>query len=64
MSRMFTLRVGAVGAVGVVAVAVDAFADGDAVPDGDFLRTDEDVLDEQSQHALAFFDGGGLSLGV
>jgi hypothetical protein len=64
---MVTLRggaVGTVGAVGGVAVAVDAFADGDAVSDGDLLRADEDVLDEQSQHALAFFDGGGLGVGV
>jgi hypothetical protein len=29
------------------------------VPDGDFLRSDEDVLDEQPQDTLAFFDGGG-----
>jgi len=28
------------------------------VPDGDLLRADEDVLDEQPQDALAFFDGG------
>ena len=46
MFGMVTLRVAAVGAVGVVAVAVDAFADGDAVCDGDLLRADEDVLDE------------------
>jgi hypothetical protein len=29
------------------------------VPDGDLLRADEDVLDEQPQDALAVFDGGG-----
>ena len=33
--------------------------DGDAVPDGDLLGADEDVLDEQPQHALAVVDGGG-----
>ena len=48
---MVTLRVGAVGAFGV---AGDAFADRDAVADGDLLGSDEDVLDEQSQHPLAF----------
>jgi len=35
----------------LVAHALDACADGDAVSDGDLLRADEDVLDEQSQHA-------------
>ena len=34
-------------------------ADGDAVPDGDLLRADEDVLDEQAQHPLAVFGAGG-----
>ena len=29
------------------------------MPDGDLLRADEDVLDEQPQDALAVFDGGG-----
>jgi hypothetical protein len=29
------------------------------VPDGDLLGADEDVLDEQPQHPLAVFDGGG-----
>jgi hypothetical protein len=33
---------------------------GDAVPDGDFLRTDENLLDQQPQDALAVFDGGGV----
>src|SRR5829696_1323332 len=64
MFGIVTLRVAAVGAVGVVAVAVDTFSDGDAVSDGDLLRADENVLDEQSQHALAFFDGGDLGVGV
>src|SRR5271170_1893091 len=36
-----------------------AWPGGDAVPDGDFLRADEDVLDEKPQDALAVFDGGG-----
>src|SRR5439155_17781706 len=35
-----------------------AWPGGDAVPDGDLLRADEDVLDEQPQDALAVFDGG------
>jgi len=38
-----------------------AGAGGDAVPDGDLLRADEDVLDEQPQDALAVFDGGGVA---
>jgi hypothetical protein len=48
---MVTLRVGAVGVLGVVG---GGFPDGDAVSDGDFVGSDEDVFDEQSQHALAF----------
>ncbi len=47
---MFTLRVGA----GVVA---GAFSVWDAVPDGDLFRSDEDVFDEQPQHALPFLHG-------
>ena len=58
---MFTLRV---GAAGVLSVAADAFAQRDAVPDGDLLGSDEDVLDEQFEHAAAFVDGGGLGPGV
>jgi hypothetical protein len=58
---MVTLRVGAVGVLGVVG---GAFPDGDAVSDGDFVGSDEDVFDEQSQHALAFLDVGGLGVGV
>jgi hypothetical protein len=34
-------------------------ADRDAVPDGDLLGSDEDVLDEKPEHALAFGGGGG-----
>ena len=53
---MVTLRVG----FGVVLPGAGAaWAGGDAVPDGDLLRADEDVLDEQPQHALAVLDGGG-----
>src|SRR4051812_44964090 len=59
--RMFTLRV---GVAGVLSVAGDAFAQRDAVPDGDLLGSDEDVLDEQLEHATAFGDGGRLGLGV
>src|SRR5213078_4354618 len=53
---MVTLRI-------VFGVAVPgagaACGGGDAVPDGDLLGADEDVLDEQPQHLLAVFDGGG-----
>jgi hypothetical protein len=53
---MVALRIGAgwllVGAGG-------AFPDGDAVPDGDLLGSDEDVFDEQSQDVLALLDGRG-----
>jgi hypothetical protein len=53
---MVTLRIrSGVAAAG----AGGACAGGDAVPDGDLLRADEDVLDEQPQDALAVFDGGG-----
>src|SRR5260370_37761878 len=53
---MVTLRIGS----GVtLAGSRAAWASGDAVPDGDLLRADEDVLDEQPQHLLAVFDGGG-----
>ena len=57
---MVTLRVGCL--VFLVAVA-GAFADGDAVPDGDFLRADEDVFDEEPQDALAFWDAGAAGAG-
>src|SRR5437868_3207293 len=53
---MVTLRIGS----GVALAGGRAtWAGGDAVPDGDLLRADEDVLDEQPQHPLAVFDGGG-----
>ncbi|MFD9667576.1 reverse transcriptase domain-containing protein [Rhodococcus sp. NPDC059968] len=51
---MFALRVGVVG------VVAGAFADGDAVADGNLVWSDQDVLDQQPQDALAFFDGGDL----
>jgi len=53
---MVTLRIGpGVALPGAGA----AWPGGDAVPDGDLVRADEDVLDEQPQDALAVFDGGG-----
>ena len=50
-----TLRVGCV----VVAAAAGWFPDGDAVADGEFLGSDEDVLDDGAQDALAVLGGGG-----
>jgi len=50
-----TLRVGGV----VVAAAAGWFPDRDAVADGDLLGSDEDVLDDGAQDALAVLDGGG-----
>src|ERR671921_1388103 len=44
MFGMFTLRV---GVAGVLSVAGDAFAQRDAMPDGDLLGSDEHVFDEQ-----------------
>jgi hypothetical protein len=61
MCRMFTLRVGAAGVLGI---SGGAFAERDAVPGGDLLGSDEDVFDEQPQHAAALVDGGGLGCGV
>src|SRR6266566_5067084 len=53
---MVTLRIGS----GVVLPSARAaWPGGDAVPDSDLLGADEDVLDEQPQHPLAVFDGGG-----
>src|SRR5215472_9558337 len=49
-----TLRVGGV----VVAAAAGWFPGGDAVADGDFLGTDEDVLDDGAQDALPVLGGG------
>jgi hypothetical protein len=58
---MVTLRVG----VGCgLAVVTGSFPDGDAVADGDFLGSDEDVLDQQPQDASAFFGGRGVCLVV
>src|ERR1039458_2628247 len=56
--RMVTLRI----RFGVVATGAGAAGAGwDAVPDGDLLRADEDVFDQQPQYPLAFFNvsGGG-----
>ena len=50
-----TLRVGCV----VVAAAAGGFPDRDAVADGDRLRSDEDVLDQQPQYPPPVFGGGG-----
>jgi hypothetical protein len=52
---MVTVRVG----FGIGVGFGGAFSDGDAVPDGDLFRSDEDVLDQQPQHALALADVGG-----
>jgi hypothetical protein len=53
---MVTLRVGFGGGL---ADRGAASAYGDAVPDGDRLGPDQDVLDQQPQHALAVFNRGG-----
>src|SRR6266566_3568903 len=53
---MVTLRV---GLPGLVCVRRASFPDRDSVPDGDLPGAGEDVLDQQPQHPLAFFDGGG-----
>ena len=50
-----TLRVGFV----VVAAAAGWFPDRDAVTDGEFVGSDEDVLDDGAQDALAVPGGGG-----
>ncbi len=50
-----TLRVGFV----VVVAAAGWFPDGDAVADGEFAWSDEDVLDDGAQDALPVLDGGG-----
>ena len=53
---MVTLRVG----IRLALSAAWAGSTGrDAVADGDLLGADEDVFDEQPQHALAFFGAGG-----
>jgi len=53
---MVTLRI---GAWSVLAGGAAGSAGRDAVPDGDLLRADEDVLDEEPQHALAVRGVGG-----
>jgi hypothetical protein len=49
-----------VGGVVVLAASGGAFSDGDAVPDGDRLGSDQDVFDQQSQDTLAVGDLGGV----
>jgi hypothetical protein len=61
MSGMVVLRVGVGGGFGVVG---GAFPDRDTVTDGDLVGSDENVFDEQPQHALAFVNGGQFGLGV
>ena len=55
-----TLRVGGV----VVAAAAGWFPDRDAVADGEFVGSDEDVLDDGAQDALAVFGGSGGRAGT
>src|SRR5664280_3665067 len=38
------------------------FADGDAVPDGGLLGSDEDVVDQQPEQVLAVSDAGGVGV--
>ena len=54
--RHFALRVGFGCVAGPVAGVA---ADGDGVSDGDLVRADEYVFDEQPQDSLAFGDGRG-----
>src|SRR6476661_8805978 len=61
MWLMVVLQVGTVGAFGVTG---GAFPDRDAVSDGDLVGSDEDVLDEQSEHPLALVHRGDLGVGV
>src|SRR6478752_4014321 len=61
MWLMVVLQVATVGAFGVTG---DAFPDRDAVSDGDLVGSDEDVLDEQSEHPLALLHRGDLGVGV
>src|SRR6266536_2181578 len=57
---MVALRVGLGLGVGVAGVGV--VADRDAVTDGDLVGSDEDVFDDQPQHALALLDAGHVGL--
>src|SRR6266568_1355400 len=55
-SAMVTLRIG----FGIVLAGGGAVSGrGDAVPDGDLLGSDEDVLNQEPEHPLAFGDAGG-----
>ena len=56
-----TLRV---GCVVVAAAAAGLFPDRDAVADGDLVRADEDVLDQQPQHPPAVVSAGGGGAGA
>jgi len=56
---MVALRGGLGLGVGVAGVGV---ADRDAVTDGDLVGADEDVFDDQPQHALALLDAGHVGL--
>src|SRR6266536_4316900 len=51
---MVTLRIGLAGVAGAGRAS---FPCRDPVPDGDLLGSDEDVLDQQPEHALALLDG-------
>src|SRR5229473_3076073 len=55
---MVTLRIGLWG----LSAGRGPLSDGDAMADGDLLGADQDVFDEQPQHALALFDAGGAGL--
>ena len=48
----------------MVAAAAGWFPDRDAVADGEFLGSDEDVLDDGARHALAVLGGGGGRAGA
>src|SRR5664280_2232415 len=55
-----TLRVGRAVTWGLPSAG--PFADGDAVPDGDLLGSDEDVVDQQPEQVLAVGDAGGVGV--
>src|SRR5512132_2050282 len=48
--------------LGVGVAGVGVVADRDAVTDGDLVGADEDVFDDQPQHALALLDAGHVGL--
>src|SRR5664280_1739277 len=55
-----TLRVGRAVTWGLPGAG--PLADGDAVPDGDLLGSDEDVVDQQPEQVLAVGDAGGVGV--